>query len=73
MQLAPTEEDRMDVVNLIARETEQVTKEVTVLENKGTKQGKYSKWSAEERAEIGQHAARNGVNQSVHLLKGKYP
>lgn len=63
----------MDVVNLTARETEKVTKEVTMLENKGTKQGKYIKCSAEERAEIGQHAVRHGVNQTVRLLKGKYP
>lgn len=73
MSSAPTEEDRMDVLNLTARETEDVTKEVTVLENKGTKRGKYIKWSAEERAEIGQHAVRHGVNQTVRLLKGKYP
>ena len=63
----------MDVVNLTASETEQVTKEFTVLENKGTKRGKYIKWSAEERAEIGQHAVRHGVNQTTCLLKGKYP
>ena len=73
MSSAPTEEDRMDVVNLTARETEEVTKEFTVLENKGTKRGKYIKWSAEERAEIGQHAVRHAVNQTVRLLKGKYP
>ena len=73
MSSAPTEEDRMDVVNLTARETEEVTKEFTMLENKGTRRGKYFKWSAEERAEIGQHAVRQGVNQTVRLLKGKYP
>ena len=44
-----------------------------MLENKGTKRGKYIKWSAEERAEIGQHAVRHGVNQTLRLLKGKYP
>ena len=64
MSSAPTEEDRMDVVNLTARETEEVTKEFTVLENKV---------QSEERAEIGQHAVRHGVNQTVRLLKGKYP
>ena len=73
MSSAPTEEDRMNVVNLTARETEEVTKQFTVLENKGTKRGKYIKWSAEERAEIGQHVVRHGVNQTVRLLKGKYP
>lgn len=63
----------MDVVSLTAREAEEVTKEITVLENKGTKRGKYVKWSAEERAEIGQDAVRHGVNQTVRLLKGEHP
>ena len=44
-----------------------------MLENKGRKQRNYIKWTAEERAEIGQHAVRHGVNQTVRLLKGKYP
>ena len=72
MPSAPTE-DGKHVVNLTVRETEEVTNEVAVLENKGKKRGKYIKWSAEERAEMGQHAAKHGVSQTVRVLKGKYP
>ena len=59
MSSAPKEEAgrHVGVVNLTERETEEVTNEVTML----------------ERAEIGQHAVRHRFNQSVHLLKGKYP
>ena len=62
----------MSVMYLISRETEEVTKEVTVLKNKGAKRGKYIKWTAEERAEIGEHAVRNGITQTVRQFKGKY-
>lgn len=44
-----------------------------ILENKGRKRRNYIKWTAEERAEIGQHAVRHGVNQAMRLLKGKHP
>ena len=75
MSSALTEEAgrHVGVVNLTERETEEVTNEVTMLENKGRKRRNYVKWTAEERAEIGQHAVRHRVNQTVHLLKGKYP
>ena len=75
MSSAPTEEAgrHVGVANLTERETEEVTNEVTMLEDKGRKRIKYIKWTAEERAEIGQHAVRHGVNQTVRLLKGKYP
>ena len=43
-----------------------------MLEKKGRKRRNYIKWTAEERAEIGQHAVRHGLNQTVRLLKGKY-
>ena len=75
MSSAPSEEAgrHVGVVNLTGRETEEVTNEVTMLEKKGRKRRNYIKWTAEERAEIGQHAVRYGVNQTVRLLKGKYP
>ena len=74
LQSASTENDaEVSVLNLSSRETEEVTKEVVVLENKGAKRGKYIKWTAEERAEIGEHAVRNGVTQTVRHFKGKYP
>ena len=72
---APTEEanGHVGVVNLTERETEEVKNEVTMLENKGRKRKNYINWTAEERAEIGQHAVRHVVNQTVRLFKGKYP
>ena len=74
LQSASTENDaEMSVMNLTSRETEEVTKEVTVLKNKGAKRGKYIKWTAEERVEIGDHAVRNGITQTVRQFKGKYP
>ena len=75
MSSAPSEEAgrHVGVVNLTGRETEEVANEVNMLEKKGRKRRNYIKWTAEERAEIGQHAVRRGVNQTVRLLKGKYP
>ena len=72
LQSASTENDaEMSVMNLTSRETEEVTKEVTVLKNKGAKRGKYIKWTAEERAEIGEHAVRNGITQTVRQSQRK--
>jgi len=75
MSSAPTEEAgrHVGVVNLTERETEEVTNEVIMLENKGRKRRSHLKSTAEERTEIGQHAVRHGVNQTVRLLKSKYP
>ena len=75
MSSAPTKEAgrHVGVVNLNERESGEVTNEVTMLENKGRKRRNYIKCTAEERAEIGQHAVMHGVNQTVRLLKGKYP
>ena len=75
MSSVPSEEAgrHVGVVNLTGRETEEVTNEVNMLEKKGRKRRNYIKWTAEERAEIGQHPVRRGVNQTVRLLKGKYP
>ena len=72
MSSAPTEEGgrHVGVVNLTERETDEVPNEVTMLENKGRKRRNYIRWTAVERAEIGQHAVRHGVNQTVRLLKG---
>ena len=60
-------------LDLTERETDEVRIELTVLEKNRSKRGKYNKWTGEERAEIARCANKNGVSQTVRLLKGKYP
>ena len=58
---------------LTSRETEEVSKELKKMQDKGKKRKKYCVWTPQQRLEIGEHAAKNGNASTLRFLSSKYP
>ena len=58
---------------LTSRETEEVSKELKKVQDKGKKRKKYSIWIPQQRLEIGEHATKKGNASTLRLLSSKYP
>lgn len=58
---------------LTGQETEEVSKELKKVQDKGRKKKKYCVWTPQQRLEIGEHAAKNGNASTLRLLSTKYP
>ena len=71
----PSEElQKSEFLSLVTEtEKQQVVHELKEAEGKGSKRGKYRRWTGEEKAEIGSFATVHGVAETLRKLKGKYP
>ena len=50
---------------LTSQETEEVSKELKKIQDKGKKRKKYCVWTPQQRLEIGKHAAKNDLSEGI--------
>ena len=56
-----------------SRESEEVAKQLKIVQEKGRKRKKYRMWTPEERAEIGKYAYDHGNKATLLHMHQKYP
>ena len=58
---------------ITSRESREVEKQLSIVQEKGRKRKKYRMWTPEERAEIGKYAYQHGNKATLHKMHQKYP